>query len=178
MKTIREALEAEFRQGKLDYIRDDLKRFLSEQRGTIDRLLAQDLAGLKGGITRIIRGKKVFNQEARFDLAVRLLIKQARTINPALDIRLQITEVAREVWLEGERLHRPCTRQDENRIAKEWNEKYGQRFRDWLLLRVLYVFDRYHQEFVELFRASNEEPSARERENGESAAKKGSKDSA
>ncbi len=158
MTSIRENLENEFRQGKLDYIRDDLKKFFAEQRGTIQKLLTQDLAGLKGGITRIIRRKKDFDQRARFDLAVRLLLKQARTINPSGDIQLQISELAREVWLEGERLHRPCTRQDENRIAKTWNDEFGGRFRDWLLLRVLYVFDRYRNEFEDYFQDLKTEP--------------------
>ncbi len=150
MSTIREALEEEFRLGKLDYIKDDLKRFLDQHRETLQKLLSQELAGLQGGITRVVR-RQNFDDDARFNLAVRLLVKQARTINPARDIKLQLADIAREVWLEGERQRRACTREDENRIAREWNERFGHRFRDWQLLRVLYVFDRYQEEFHQFF---------------------------
>ena len=157
MASIREELEQEFREGKLDYIVEDLKRFLEEQRDNLQRLLTHDMSGLHVGITRVIR-RRNFDERSRFDLAVRLLIKQARTINPARDIKGQLADIAREIWLEGERLGRACDRTDENRIAKEWNDRFGAKFRDWMLLRVLFVFDRHREAFEEYFKVRPEKP--------------------
>jgi hypothetical protein len=81
------------------------------------------------------------------ELAIKLYILKTRTINPATEIRTELAEIEKEIWIQGEKI---SGTPDRNKIATEWCKLHAPGWRDKWVFAALYVFEHNKDHYIRL----------------------------
>lgn len=127
-----EELEVMHDEGNLEYIRSSLENFVFSHRNNIF------------GYKKIL--ETVYSQEISLDCALRLYILKTRSVNFHMDLRDQLEEIKKEVWIRHEN-HDP---KSEDEIALEWAKKYGEKWREYRVMSILYFYDKNKNHYLDL----------------------------
>ncbi|MBI4834264.1 MAG: hypothetical protein HY811_05550 [Planctomycetes bacterium] len=134
MMTEIEKLEQEYCAGKFKILESELTEFIKTHKESIKQLKDDELGNIKG-------------IQASDELAIKLFILKSRSINPTKEIKIELDEIEKEVWYQGEKRQGQI---DRNKIAEEWCKKHAAGWRDNWILGALLVFERDKQKFVNL----------------------------
>ncbi|MFH0888576.1 MAG: hypothetical protein V1871_05140 [Planctomycetota bacterium] len=81
------------------------------------------------------------------ELAIKLYILKTRTINPATEIKTELAEIEKEIWIQGEKIKQSP---DRNKIAIEWCKSHAPGWRDNWVFAALYVFEHNKDHYIRL----------------------------
>ena len=132
-------LEADWNAGKLECLVRDLGQFIIANRREILEYKQRALGKLR----------KVPLSD---DLAIRMYILQIRSISPQGEIRDQLVEIEREIWIRGEHTDGTVDRQQ---VAREWCQRHAPGWRDHRVMAIVYVFEKKKDDFVRLLRGES-----------------------
>ncbi|MEK7448018.1 MAG: hypothetical protein AAB019_00875 [Planctomycetota bacterium] len=127
-------LEQEFCSGKFSNIEKDLELFIIQHKNDIKRFRDTELTKIKDtGVSD--------------ELAIKLFIMRTRSINPLEEIKLELDEIEKEIWYQGEKTNGLINREQ---VTKKWCEQHAAGWRDHWVMTVLYVFERFKDKFIKL----------------------------
>ncbi len=130
-----EELNRDYAAGKFARILADLVIFVKANREKI--LSFQD---------RLERARKT---ALTGDVVIKMYVMQIRSINPAEEIRCQLTEIEREIWVRGETMGREP---DRGIVAREWCKRHAPGWRDHRVMEIVFVIDRHRDELALILR--------------------------
>jgi hypothetical protein len=81
------------------------------------------------------------------ELAIKLYILKTRTINPTTEIKKELSEIEKEIWIQGEKIK---SSPDRNKIALEWCKLHAPGWRDNWVFAALYVFEHNKEHYIRL----------------------------
>lgn len=136
-----EEIERDYAAGKFAQILKDLEQFVRAHRASILKLKEQ----------MQLNSKKSVEDE----VVLKWYIMRIRSINPTDEIRAQMQEIEREIWVRGETLGREPNRKV---IAREWVERHAPGWRDHRVMAIAYCVKRHGEALVKVLR--EEPPSA------------------
>ncbi len=125
-------LERDYAAGKFDRIRADLEVFVKNHREQI--LKFKERLRLKG-------------TPPSDEVVLKMYIMQIRSINPAEEIKAQLAEIEREIWIRGETIGREP---DRKLIAREWCLRHAPGWRDHRVMEIVFVVDRNRERLIQL----------------------------
>lgn len=131
-----EKLHNDYCEGKFKILEMELEKFIRKHKDEINRFKEKELTNLKNG-------------PPTDELALKLYILKSRSINPLEEIRLELDEIEKEIWYQGEKKNGSV---DRNKIAQEWCKKHAPGWRDNWILGALLVLDRNKEKFLALLR--------------------------
>lgn len=70
-----------------------------------------------------------------------------RTLNATADIKEEVEEIEKAIWIDGADNHRPPNREE---VAKKWEENYAGPWRQHHILKLIYVFEKHKTEYLSL----------------------------
>jgi len=73
------------------------------------------------------------------ELAIKLYILKTRSINPDTEIKKELVEIEKEIWIQGEKLK---SSPDRNKVAIEWCKSHAPGWRDNWVFAALYIFEQ------------------------------------
>lgn len=126
-------LERDYAAGRFAKILKDLEIFVRNNRDNILKFKDR-MAKLKGAVLQD-------------DLVLKMYIMQIRSINPSEEIRAQLGEIEREIWIRGETLGQAP---DRKLVAREWCQRHAPGWRDHRVMEIIYVVDRNREALVRL----------------------------
>ncbi|MFH1230551.1 MAG: hypothetical protein V1709_03550 [Planctomycetota bacterium] len=81
------------------------------------------------------------------ELAIKLYILKTRTINPATEIKKELAEIEKEIWIQGEKIKGSP---DRDKVAIEWCKSHAPGWRDNWVFAALYVFEHNKSHYIRL----------------------------
>lgn len=126
-------LDRDYAAGKFAKILKDLESFVKNNRDNILKFKDR-LSKLKGSALQD-------------DFVLKMYIMQIRSINPSEEIRAQLGEIEREIWIRGETMGKEP---DRKLIAREWCQRHAPGWRDHRVMEIIYVVDRNRDLLIRL----------------------------
>jgi hypothetical protein len=134
MSTEMNNIANEYCTGKYRELEKDLENFIRQNKNNIKEFKSKELADLK-------------NTVISDELAVKMYIVKARSINPLTEIKTELDEIEKEIWYTGEKNKHPANREQ---VAQEWCKKHAPGWRDRWVMASLYVFEHNKQHYLGL----------------------------
>ena len=119
---------------KCEHLEEDLVAFIKQHRAEIKKLRDTELKRLK-------------NTLPSDELAIKIYIIKTQSINPIDEIKLELDEIEKEVWYQGEKKGGPV---DRNKVAEEWCKRHAPGWRDQWVLFALLTFERHKEKYLAL----------------------------
>jgi hypothetical protein len=127
-------LNRDYCSGRFKQIEEDLEKFFRQNKDAIKEFKLHELAKIKG-------------LAASDELAAKLYLLKQRSINPSIELKMELEEIEKEIWYRGEKEHQ-CV--DPNAIACEWSKKHAAGWRDHFIMTTLFIFGRNKEKYLEI----------------------------
>ena len=134
---ILEALENDYREGKLEVLNHDIAYYIDEKTDQIRDILDERLE---------LADFKAHPSETQLEIALKEAILHSRILNPGTDAEAQLAEIERHIWILGEKYRQPPDREQE---ALDWVRKFASSWREYRLLAILYVFEKNREQYIQ-----------------------------